>query len=204
MNHMRSSVLGSAINRLTHRLPHRSPHPATGPTLLAAFFALALLALACDSGTQEPAAPTPDASEAASEAGASEQGADSAPAPIAREGAIDSARFPTELAEGVTASVPDNFPTDVPIYPGAQAAQGKGVEIEGSPQSAVQFLTNDALDDVHKFYSSELGSKGWTLDSDSENEAAATIQATKDNCKANVLITPAEGGGSDIFIVTEC
>ena len=30
------------------------------------------------------------------------------------------------------------------------------------------------------------------------------IQATKNDCKVNVLITPAEGGGSDIFIVTEC
>ena len=104
----------------------------------------------------------------------------------------------------MSASVPDNFPTDVPVYPGAQAAQGKGVEIEGSPQSAVQFLTNDAYGDVRRFYTEQLTSKGWTIDEDSENEASATLRASKDNCKVDVLVTPAEGGGSDIFIVTAC
>lgn len=196
MNRMRSSVLGS--------VSHDRTQLRTGPVLLVALFALVLLALACDSGTQEPAAPAAEATESAPDAAATEESTGSAPAAVAREGDIDSARFPTELPEGVTAAVPDNFPSDVPIYPGAQPAQGKGVEIDGSPQSAVQFLTNDALGDVHKFYTTELGSKGWTLDLDEENEGAATIQATKDNCKTNILITPAEGGGSDLFIVSEC
>jgi hypothetical protein len=203
MNRMRATVLGS----VTHDRTHCRTQRRTGPALLVALFALVLLALACDSGTQEPAAPaaeaTPD-SEAAPDSAATEKSTGGAPAAVAREGEIDSARFPTDLPEGVTAAVPENFPSDIPIYPGAQAAQGKGVEIEGSPQSAVQFLTNDALGDVHKFYTTELGSKGWTLDLDEENEGAATIQATKDNCKTNILITPAEGGGSDLFIVSEC
>ena len=171
------------------------------PTLLAASCAIALLALACDSGTQEPAPPTPAAPEATGDA-ASADG--SAPAPLAREGAIDSSRFPTDLPEGVTAAVPDNFPSDVPIYPGAQAAQGKGIDVEGSPQSAVQFVTNDALPEVHKFYSEQLQSKGWTISEDNMNEGAATIQAAKGDCKTNILILPAEGGGSDIMVVSEC
>ncbi len=201
MNRMRSSVLGSVFHGRTHgRTPRR-----TGPTLLVTLFALTVLALACDSGTQEPAAPAAEATpEAAPDSAATGESTGGAPAAVAREGDIDSARFPTGLPEGVTAAVPENFPSDIPIYPGAQPAQGKGVEIEGSPQSAVQFLTNDALGDVHKFYTSELSSKGWTLDMDEENEGAATIQATKDNCKTNILITPAEGGGSDLFIVSEC
>ncbi len=178
--------------------------PGKPATLLTAFFAIVLLALACDSGTQEPEAPTPAAPEATGDAGSTADGSDSAPAPMAHQGEIDSSRFPTELPEGVSAAVPDNFPTDVPIYPGAQAAQGKGVEVEGSPQSAVQFVTNDAYPDVHKFYSEQLQAKGWTLSEDAENEGAATIQAAKGDCKTNVLIIPAEGGGSDIFIVSEC
>lgn len=174
---------------------------------IAATALLALAVAACDSGTQEPAAPTPAAPDAAAEAtpdAAPAEGGATPPAAASREGDIDSARFPTELPEGVTAAVPDNFPADVPIYPGAQPAQGKGVEIEGSPQAAVQLLTNDAFPDVHKFYSEQLQSKGWTLSEDTENEAAAVIQASKDKCKAHVLVTPVEGGGSDIFIATEC
>lgn len=185
----------------------RSNTSSVTPTLMAAFAALALAVVACDSGTQEPAAPTPDPAESADatpESAPADESAATPPAAAAREGDIDSARFPAELPEGVTAAVPDNFPADVPLYPGAQPAQGKGVEIEGSPQAAVQLLTNDAFPDVHKFYSEQLQSKGWTLSEDTENEAAAVIQASKDKCKAHVLVTPVEGGGSDIFIATEC
>ena len=187
MNRMRPSLFGFAT-----------------PILLATFFAIALLALACDSGTQEPAAPTPAVPEATGDAGAAPDGSGAAPVPLAREGQIDSSRFPTELPEGVTAAVPDNFPSDIPIYPGAQAAQGKGVEIEGSAESAVQFLTNDAFPAVHKFYSDQMQGKGWTISEDTENEGAATIQAAKGDCKTNILIVPAEGGGSDIMVVTGC
>jgi hypothetical protein len=197
MIRMRSSVLGSMIHRPT-------VDPRSGALLLATLAALVLTAVGCDSGTQEPEAPAPEATEIVPDAGATAEPTTETPAPVAREGEIDSSRFPTELPEGATAAIPDNFPTDMPVYPGAQAAQGKGVEIEGSPQSAVQLLTNDALPDVHRFYSAELASKGWTVDSDEQSDAAATLQATKGDCKASVLITPAEGGGSDIFIVTEC
>lgn len=178
--------------------------PAGLASLVAAAAALALSVAACDSGTQEPAAPTPAAPEATEEAAPAEESAATPPAAAKREGDIDSSRFPTELPEGVTAAVPDNFPADVPLYPGAQPAQGKGVEIEGSPQAAVQLLTNDAYPEVHKFYSDQLQSQGWTISEDTENEAAAVIQASKDKCKAHILVTPVEGGGSDIFIATEC
>ena len=184
MNRMRPSLLG-----------------LTTPTLLASSFAIALLALACDSGTQEPAPPTPAAPEATSDATSAN---DSVPAPSAREGEIDSSRFPTDLPEGVTAAVPDNFPPDVPIYPGSQPAQGKGIDIDDSPQSAVQFVTNDATADVHKFYSEQLAGKGWTIGEDTESERGTAIQASKGDCKTNILILPAEGGGSDIMVVSEC
>jgi hypothetical protein len=197
MNRMRSSVLDSTPHRPT--VDRRS-----GAILIATLFTLVLLALGCDSGTQEPEAPTPEVPEAAADAEAPAESAGEAPAPVAREGEIDSSRFPADLPEGVTAAVPDNFPGDMPIYPGAQPAQGKGVEFEGAPQSAVQFVTNDALPDVHRFYSDELGAKGWTLDSDEETNAAVIIKATKGSCSSNILITPAEGGGSDIYIVSKC
>lgn len=170
--------------------------------VLASAFALSLFALACDSGTQEPAAPAP-AAPAATE-NAAPAGEAAAPKAAAQGGEIDPSRFPTELPEGVSAAIPDTFPSEVPVYPGAQPAQGKGIETEGSPQSATQFLTNDAAGDVHKFYSTELQSKGWTLGTDTENEGMATIEASKDKCKVQILITPSTNGGSDIFIVTAC
>src|SRR5678816_495990 len=100
MNRKRSSVLGSTVNRPAVDLRR-------GATLVAVLFALVLLAAACDSGTQEPAAPEAAAPEATADAGAPAESTGDAPAGVAREGEIDSARFPTELPEGATAAVPD-------------------------------------------------------------------------------------------------
>lgn len=176
---------------------------STTLTLIAACVALALAVLGCDSGTQEPAAPTPAAPEASEQAAPADESA-AAPAAGKREGDIDPARFPTEMPEGATAEIPSGFPADLPIYPGAQTAMGKGIELEGSPQSAVQFLTNDAYQDVQKYYTDELTSRGWTISSQDQNENAAALEASKDKCKATILARPVEGGGSDIYIVTEC
>lgn len=196
MIRQRPSVLGSTV---LHPIVDRP----SGALLFATLLALFVFALGCDSGTQEPAAPTPEMPEAAATDGAAGSESEAA-APVAREGEIDPSRFPAELPEGVTAAVPDNFPSDVPIYPGAQAAQGKGVDMEGAPQAAVQLVTNDALGDVHKFYSEELAAKGWTFEQDTETETSATIQATKGECQTHIMIMSAPGGGSDIYIVTGC
>lgn len=194
MNRMRSSVLDSTpqcptVGRWSGAIP------------IATIFTIVLLALGCDSGTQEPEAPTP---EAAADAGAPAESAVETPAPVAREGDIDASRFPTDLPEGVTAAVPEQFPSEMPVYPGAQPAQGKGVDVDGATQSAVQLLTNDALPDVRKFYSDELVAKGWTLDSEEETNASVIIKATRGSCTSNILITPSEGGGSDIYILNKC
>ena len=197
MNRQRSSVHGSTV---LHEMVDR----ASGAILIATLLALVLFALGCDSGRQEPAAPTPAVPEAVADDEGATGSESEAAAPVAREGGIDPSRFPTELPEGITAAVPDNFPSDVPLYPGAQAAQGKGVDMEGAPQAAVQLLTNDALGDVHKFYSEELAAKGWTFEQDTETGTSATISATKDGCQTHIMIMPAPGGGSDIYIVTGC
>jgi hypothetical protein len=172
------------------------------PVLAVLLGALAALALACDSGTQEPAAPTPAAPEsgAPTEADGEAPAAEAAPA----TGDIDPSRFTTDLAEGVTASIPDNFPAEVPIYPGSQPGIGRGVDIEGVATAGVQLLTNDAHADVQKFYVDHFTKEGWTLGGDAEAEAVGIIQATKGDCKASILVSPAESGGSDIYIVTEC
>ena len=180
--------------------------PTLRLSLRLAIFALVAVVAACDSGTQEPEAPEAATDTAATaESAPAEAAGDSAAAPpVAREGAIDSARMIEELPEGVTAAVPDNFPSDVPVYPGSQPAQGKGFDKEGAAQAAVQLLTNDALPDVHRFYAEQMRAQGWTIDEENQTDTVGLLRATKGNCKADVLVQPAMGGGSDIYLVTGC
>lgn len=180
--------------------------PTLRLSLRLAIFALAAAVAACDSGTQEPEAPDAAADAAATAesapAEASEGGA--AAPPVAREGEIDSARLIQELPEGVTAAVPENFPSDVPVYPGSQPAQGKGFDRDGAANAAVQLLTNDALPDVHRYYAEQMRAQGWTIDEENQNDAVGLLRASKGDCKADILIQPAAGGGSDIYVVTGC
>jgi len=172
------------------------------------FFALAFalacvgLAAACDSGTQEPDAPAAPNELGAAPAAPSPM--PEAPAPQApRDGSIASERFPTDLPEGITAEIPYNFPSNIPIYPGAQAAQGGGAELEGSPVSGVQLLSNDSPSDIFAFYEDELRRNGWEI-TDSKNEPmASSITATNGNSKAALFIQTSPTGGSDIFIINE-
>ena len=175
--------------------------------LVTAIAITALIAIACDSGTQEPDAPAaeiPSAGNAPSAADSASGGMET-PSGSEREGAIDASRFPTDLPEGATAAIPDNFPSDVPVYPGAQPAQGRGVELEGKPLAAVQLVTNDSPEDVYEFYRTNLESQGWTIESSEPAGAGTAINAVKgDSCRTSLLIQPAESGGADVFIVTEC
>lgn len=182
----------------------RSTTLSVTPTLIGFSAALALAVVACDSGTQEPTAPTPAAPEASEAPAPADESAATPPAASAREGEIDPSRLPAELPEGVVAAVPEYFAAEMPVYPGAQPAQGRGIDHEGSLQAAVQFVTNDALPEVHKFYSEQMKSKGWTLEEDTLNDTSAVIRASTEKCKANVLLMTVEAGGSDIFVTTEC
>jgi hypothetical protein len=171
-------------------------------SLLIATLALtSLIAAGCDSGTQEPDAPAAEPmkieNSAAPTAGAESTG-DSGSSEFA------ASRYPTELAEGVTAAVPDNFAKEFPIYPGSAPAQGRGVEVEGVPMAALQLLTMDPPEKVFGFYREQLQSSGWEIEDKEEFKGKTAISASKGKCKASMFVTPTDDGGSDIFLISEC
>ncbi len=154
-----------------------------------------LLAVACDSGTQEPAAPTPSAPDSA----AAKAVGDTAAAPTFPE-----SRYPTDLPEGVRGVIPDSFPKGIPIYPGSAPAQGRGAEMDGVPMAAVQLLTMDPPEKVVEFYRKKMSADGWVIDESEKFRGKNAIAASNGECKASLLVAPTEDGGSDIFVITEC
>jgi hypothetical protein len=100
--------------------------------------------------------------------------------------------------------IPENFPEDVPLYPGSNAAQGKGAVIDGKQNAAVQLQTGDSPEEVYEFYVDKFTRDGWTIDPGEAMKDKNAVSATKDNCRAQMLAAPAEDGGSLIFVITEC
>ena len=62
--------------------------------------------------------------------------------------------------------VPDTFPKDFPIYPGAKVASSlSGAQAGKSNGFWLTMTTNDSSDKVVSFYKTELTKNGWTVDS---------------------------------------
>jgi hypothetical protein len=169
---------------------------------MASAFAFVGFAAACDSGTQEPDAPAESSEYGAAPPADSPSAAATAPE-IPRDGSIAAERFPEKLPDGITAEVPHNFPSSIPIYPGAQAAQGKGADDAGSALSGLQLLSNDPPTQIYAFYEDELKSKGWEITESSNDNLVSSITATNGSLKTAVFIQASPMGGSDIFIINE-
>jgi hypothetical protein len=149
------------------------------------------LAVACDSGTEEPAAP--------------DQSPQTGAAGVQASVDIPESRFPTEMPDGAHRGMPESQPEGLPIYPGSVPAMGKDAMIENRPMSAVQLLSMDSTQDIYGFYADKFASDGWTLDDRPELAGKNALSASNGKCKASVLIVPVEEGeGSDIFLLTEC
>jgi hypothetical protein len=155
------------------------------PSLLTALAMACLFTAACDSGTQEPAAP------------------DTA-MPVTQDDASPAPSVPRELAEGSTATIPDEFPNEIPIYPGAMASQGKGTISKGVPMAAVQLETSDSPEEVYEFYKDQLSRNGWTIQEREGLEGKNAVSATNGKCTTTVMATPADDGGTLVFLLSEC
>jgi len=167
---------------------------------------LVALAAGCNSGTEEPQAPAaPSTSDTMADSPDStatpEEGETSASAPSPAE--LDSSRFPRELPPGVEAAIPNNFPSDLPIYPGSEPAQGRGAELDGVEMSAVQLVTGDSPQQAYDFYKNKLESDGWTIENSRDLGKNAAISAVKGERKISLLIAPSPDGGADIYFITQ-
>ena len=167
------------------------------PVALIAAALTALLALAgCESGTQEPDAPAAERVEIdATPADAPDSAA--APSDIATD------RFPEELPPNATREIPDNFPSSLPVYPGAAPALGMSGNVEGSDRSAVQLLSNDSPAEVSRFYSEQLQANGWEITDTNASALGETITATNGSTTTVLFFRPSADGGTDILQLNE-
>ena len=178
------------------------------PMALVTAALIALFALAgCESGTQEPDAPTAEPVEigvaptAGGEAG-SDDGA-SAPRPATDANGIAADRFPAELPERAEAAIPGNFPSSLPVYPNATPALGMSGNVDGSDRSAVQLLSNDSPATVSAYYRDQLEANGWEITESESGAGGESITATNGGTTTVIFFKPSDDGGTDIYQLNE-
>lgn len=176
------------------------------PILAISAALIALLFLAgCESGNQEPDAPTAEPAELGAIAIPSGE-APSGDAPSSDAtgpGGIAADRFPAELPDTAEAAIPSNFPSSLPVYPNATPALGMSGNVDGSERSAVQLLSNDPPAQVARFYSDELAANGWEITASEAGGLGESITATKGSTTTVIFFNPSADGGTDIYQLNE-
>lgn len=100
--------------------------------------------------------------------------------------------------------IPDNFPKDFPIYPGAKVTSVLSGSQQGQSNGFwVTLTTSDGLDKVATYYKDSLKTNGWTETATYSAGETTTQTVTKGKLSGTVSVTKASGnsGETDIVIV---
>jgi len=85
----------------------------------------------------------------------------------------------------IASELPDNFPADVPQYPGAKVETARSTE--GMPGVSVSLSVPDPAEKVIAFYSDSFAAQGWATDLRRTPEGSAVF-AEKENRSASALV----------------
>lgn len=146
---------------------------------LALFFAFAACLAACGGG-EESSSYSPKAK------------APAAQQPQADTGTAKTMNHPEGWSTG---SVPDDFPKDVPLYPGA--TPGDSLAIPGGAAVAI-FNSDDSVETVLAFYEKQLPEQGWSI----QNAREGMVSANKGKRTVTVAVEAREAGSEIAVGVT--
>ena len=90
-------------------------------------------------------------------------------------------------------SLPDNFPGDFPVYPGAKIASTFTTTTEGKEGNSVVWETGDSFETVSVFYKTNLDAKGWKTTASFNQDQSATTTFEKEGWAGFMGVTAAEG-----------
>lgn len=95
--------------------------------------------------------------------------------------------------------IPEEFPKDVPIFPGSTPmaflfAPGEGI--------IVTFKSGEEQQEIFDFYQSKLSDDGWEILEDKEQSSQLSFEAIKEKRKVAVAVTGTKGDSRVSVIVT--
>ena len=99
--------------------------------------------------------------------------------------------------------IPDTFPKDFPVYPGAKVVSVLSGSEKGENSGFwITFSTPDSLDKVSQYYKSNLSKNGWESTMNYSTEESSTQTVSKGSMTGTVAATrTAEAKETDIMVV---
>ena len=103
-----------------------------------------------------------------------------------------------------TASLPEGWPADVPVYEGVEIQASTSFTLPEGTQMSATMTTSDAYADVAAWYKSAVADGGWTIESEASFEtdgrATSLLGLEKDGMQATINVS--DGGDGITTIVT--
>ena len=96
--------------------------------------------------------------------------------------------------------VPDDWPNDIPIYPGSKVVNSFIMNqdpAKGGSGIVLNINTDDGLQAVRDYYKKELISNGWQIDQDNEMSVVAILVASKNGRGFSLMLARRENTSSD-------
>lgn len=108
----------------------------------------------------------------------------------------------TAVDTNTTAKLPEDFPTEIPLYPNAQLIE-VGATADSSPKNVrSRWETTDPVNSVQNFYATKFGSSNWEIVSRPTAEGQGSLVATRDKLRVTVSLSPTQKvGGSTEFAI---
>jgi hypothetical protein len=100
---------------------------------------------------------------------------------------------------GDEVEIPEEFPKDVPIFPGSTPMAFMSAPDEGV---IVTFKSGEKQQDIFDFYQSSLADGGWEILEDSMFGKQLSFDAIKGNRKVSVIVAGTKGDSRVSVIVT--
>ena len=100
---------------------------------------------------------------------------------------------------GDEAEIPEEFPKDVPIYPGSIPMAFLVAPNEGV---VVTFKSSDEQQDIFDFYQSTLADDGWAILEEKLADDRLSLEAIKESRKVSVRVTGTRGDARVNVVVT--
>jgi len=88
--------------------------------------------------------------------------------------------------------LPDNFPSDFPIYPDAKLASSWVAKGDDTDGLSLVWETKDSVSKISNFYESELEDAGWTLSFTSKTDDSTTFAFEKNDVSGFIGVTVEE------------
>lgn len=94
---------------------------------------------------------------------------------------------------GENASLPSDWPSDVPVISGAKISySGTSNPATGQSGASVMFTTTKSAAEVAEYYNAELASQGWAIEGTGNFGGTSIVSAKKDSRTVGISIVSAE------------